>query len=107
VGARGPGPFSAPDGRRRASEHLKNADRLLKVSDIDSKRLLIRVEEGKKNEGSLKVISVIAFVAGLLVTVTSLVFAMCPRRKRKRCLRIVDRLGGLIPWMANACMTMS
>ncbi|MBE3120047.1 MAG: polysulfide reductase NrfD [Candidatus Atribacteria bacterium] len=39
-------------------------------------RLLIRVEEGKNNEGSLKVISIIAFIAGLLVTVTSFVFAM-------------------------------
>lgn len=39
-------------------------------------RLLIRVEERKKDEGSLKVISIIAFIAGLLVTVTSFVFAM-------------------------------
>jgi molybdopterin-containing oxidoreductase family membrane subunit len=39
-------------------------------------RLLIRVEERKKDEGSLKVIAVIALIAGLLVTVTSFAFAM-------------------------------
>ncbi|BAE84845.1 NrfD/PsrC family molybdoenzyme membrane anchor subunit [Desulfitobacterium hafniense] len=37
-------------------------------------RQLILVHEGKKDEGSLKPIAVIAFTAGLLVTVTSFVF---------------------------------
>ncbi|KTE92054.1 oxidoreductase [Desulfitobacterium hafniense] len=37
-------------------------------------RQLILVHEGKKAEGSLKPIAVIAFIAGLLVTVTSFVF---------------------------------
>lgn len=39
-------------------------------------RQSILVEEGKKNESSLRVISIIAFIAGLLVTLTSFVFAM-------------------------------
>jgi len=43
-------------------------------------RQLIVVEDGKKKEGSLKVISVIAFIAGLLVMVTSFVFAMWQAR---------------------------
>jgi molybdopterin-containing oxidoreductase family membrane subunit len=43
-------------------------------------RDLILVEQGKKKEGSLKVIAVIAFVAGLLVTATSFIFSMWTAR---------------------------
>ena len=39
-------------------------------------RQLILVHQGKKNEKSVKVISVIAFIAGLLVTVTAFIFAV-------------------------------
>jgi molybdopterin-containing oxidoreductase family membrane subunit len=39
-------------------------------------RQLILVQEGKKAEKNLKAISIIAFIAGLLVMVTSFVFAM-------------------------------
>lgn len=39
-------------------------------------RQLILVEEGKKEEKSLRAISLIAFIAGLMVTVTSFVFAL-------------------------------
>ncbi len=39
-------------------------------------RMLMQVEEGKKDESNLKSISIVAFVAGLLVTATSFVFAM-------------------------------
>lgn len=39
-------------------------------------RQLILVEEGKKEEKSLKAISAVAFIAGLMVTVTSFVFAL-------------------------------
>ncbi|MBS3975235.1 MAG: polysulfide reductase NrfD [Syntrophomonadaceae bacterium] len=39
-------------------------------------RKLILVHEGKKGETSLRDISVVAFIAGLMVTVTSFVFAM-------------------------------
>lgn len=39
-------------------------------------RQLILVEEGKREEKSLKAISIIAFIAGLMVTVTSFVFAL-------------------------------
>lgn len=39
-------------------------------------RQLILVHQGKKDEKSVKAISIVAFVAGLLVTVTAFIFAM-------------------------------
>ncbi|AGA70344.1 polysulfide reductase [Desulfitobacterium dichloroeliminans LMG P-21439] len=45
------------------------------VISIIFTRQLILVNEGKKAEGSVKTIAVIAFVAGILVTVTSFVFS--------------------------------